>query len=155
MTRGSDGYLGGVLGIVTEGLLSAEAYGGAVADVEPATAHDQGGEILTLYGEFPLATELLVSVRAGSVSYPCFSGIPGQGYVVTSPEGATLAVVTPPLPVGGPYAFRVQRQDDASYVDSTTYLTVVRRPLLSAEYDLRRHFPTRWATGPRRPEDED
>jgi len=122
-----------------------------------ATIADDGGEILTLTGDFsayagPYVVELYGDPDA--LDHPCYGLVQGEGYTCWADETRTrLVFVTPPLQTGT-YSIRITGEGGAESTIADA-LVVVRRQWPSHVYSLRKRFPaTVYPTGPQDIDDE-
>lgn len=76
----------------------------------------------------------------------CYSGVSGRGNTVVVAGGVFL-VVSPILPIGGPYEFTLVPILGGTTHVTAPVVTVVHRNYRSRVYSLRRSLAPRWAVG--------
>jgi hypothetical protein len=111
----------------------------------------RGGSIVTLSG-VPVSTtkeyEFFMGLAGDETDAPCYSGVPGQGYVVKSEDGETFNIVTPPAAIGeNIISFR---EVGGSIDDSTGTIDVVSEPHRDKAHRLRSSLQPWQSTGQRR-----
>lgn len=124
--------------------------------VEPDTVQNDGGYSMVLtWEDVPDGTYHVHVGPLGTDDDPaCYSGIIGQGNSIEIVDGAA-ALISPPLPAGGPYAFTIVLvSDPLTIYSSDTLLTVVPHDFRTATMSLRRLLPVWLRTGPRHPYQE-
>jgi hypothetical protein len=103
-----------------------------------------GGEKIVLTGVFSLTTTYTVSV--GGVE--AYSGVPGQGNVVLTADGLTIAFVMPRQSSVG--AKTVLVTESPGGATDTIGIDALERVFGSMAFAVRRMFPSWYETGPRR-----
>jgi hypothetical protein len=134
-------------------------YGGVVRQYESSVqltpgsvAHHLGGQRVTLTaaGSLPADTDLTAYLgpTGDNTDAPCYSGVPGQGYVVKPEDGETFKIVTPPAAIGeNIISFR---EVGGSIDNSTGTIDVVSEPHRDKAHRLRSSLQPWQSTGQRR-----
>lgn len=122
-----------------------------VESVAPRYAERRGGGRIVLLGQFDKGVPLRLALSDGPRSWPCHSGIAGQGTVLV-PVGQQLSAVLPALPPDAPSPLAlVLTPLDGGVVQSLSAFGIdVVAPFYDSQtYALRSVWAPVFATGPR------
>lgn len=118
----------------------------------PFSVENDGGYSLTLTGLFKDATAVVefVSNDDPLLTYRCYSGVSGNGYLPRPVIPEVLRAVSPPMPPG---LYKVRVTQGAHSAEIGPYL-VYAHNWREKSFTLKRSLPPWYATGRRRPPEE-
>lgn len=123
--------------------------------METVAVEDNGGALLSITdASIADNTDRRVFIDVGTEERACYSGVAGQGNRVIAKDGS-IQVVTPPMPIGGPYDVVIRDAGGTLVTTLPAVLDVVARNWQSKAYALRGLLPPWYKTGPRRVDAED
>jgi hypothetical protein len=162
-----DDYLGSVRPTETPNIPQPTSV--SVESVAPNVLPTIGGTRLLIKGTFISEQKLRVFISKSVKRTLCYSGVPGDGEVVTSTDGKHLRVIAPALVAGTGYDLELEREETVLNTDGTPVLNSLGEPekrwvffasltgaisVVAANYgsgvfSSRNLFPGWAATGPR------
>jgi len=126
------------------GLCLEAPLGPSALVISPNPVDQAGGTEITITGTFTMGRAYAVTLNGR----PCYSGVPGNGYLCRPINGTTLRSITPPVPSNEASAQMVV-VSHALEVDQSGPLTVVEATHLLKIHRLRRSCPPWYRLGSR------